>query len=151
MGMKILKPGEEFSFPKDFGFSESAKGRDDARNHPASNKGHEAAARATERKGAGHPRGYADGGPTLPGRAPAAQGEPHLTMPAAQAERAAQALISVGRLHGANAAVRDLASAARSRPWAPSRPARSLSRQRRALSRSRLRFRRLNTPRRSKA
>lgn len=86
MGIRYLKPGQDFQFDRDFGFTGSAAGRNDARNHPedadddeygdgsyvenppklAKEKGLAKGGRATGKPSSAHandPQGYAMGGP----------------------------------------------------------------------------------------
>lgn len=133
MAPRYMKPGEDFSFDSQFGFTGSATGRHDASNHPADTddqeygdgsyaEGLKGRALAKQKMAKGGPVKRALGGPAMPGGGPPGQGMPGaqqasratITMPVTDAARSARAMTQAGQAVGAAKAVAGLANAARS-------------------------------------
>lgn len=137
MGVTYLKDGQDFYFPSEAGFTGSAAGRHDAKNHVdmdddeygdgtyvARAKGGRASKKTEPAKPtttwAGEPHGYQMGGAAqmggqAPGPSPAAQSpmtRATITMPVSDAAAAATGAVQAGKMAGARQALGGLAAAA---------------------------------------
>ena len=114
MPMKILKPGEDFHFDKDFGFTESHVGGHPPKDHNSTEADDGSYVSRMKRAEGGHAkrRNYDVGGPVGPlgnqqGGNPMAQAQ--ISMPIGAAKQAAAQL----QAQGARGAIQGLANAAR--------------------------------------
>ena len=80
MGPRYLKDGEDFTFGKDFGFTESAVGRHDAREHPQPDNGEYGDGSYVQNKARGGRVKKADGGSIRPRPKPADLSDPRAGM-----------------------------------------------------------------------
>lgn len=101
--VKYLKQGQDFSFPREFGFTQSAVGRHDPRNDTRPDDGEYGDGLA---KG-GKIKRMADGGQAYPPDSGRPQ-EPTVSMPLSTARDAAKGVFRLGQQHGAQTAVRAL-------------------------------------------
>lgn len=135
--VKYLKNGQDFQFSSDFGFTGSAQGRHDARDHSemADDDEYGDGSYVERAKGGRVGRkGYAMGGATvptgnipIPSQRPVGAAQPQqvaqgalnratVTMPMSDMQTAAKGMVQIGRVAGAQQAMRGMAGARMGQP-----------------------------------